>query len=500
LEALGPVFSAFGLYMASRVDLVLVRDRLELAAIADCAEATPSVTVRDVIARELGSALAEVYAAFEAEPYESQLFFQSHRAQLNDGQAVTVTVVHPELQAYLACDPELLPVLQPAFAGMLWSGTALEEAIADFCRTLQWQLDLLCAVQVFEILARDVQECAMLKIPKMYPELCSSQMLTMEHLPGTSLEEMLTACEQTERGRAHAVFGATGLEPQTLARRLCMVWLRQALWGKQFPVALRAADIVLLPTKQIAFTGGVFASLPSDAQHNLWHYMIATSTEAPDSACAYVLREIEPQGRPVDENELRYRFREIVPSRDGGWRGSTDSSSLTEHLFVHWKLLSERDLRPQRHLLCFYRGLFQTLAVVRRFAPECDPLLEGLHDVRTLVMLDQFQEMLEWHVLNDKLDKYSALLMELPQKLDQALTLMAESHTRLPLQEMRFAKHGGQQNSSAVVIALLLALATVVLLSHHLAVAAPGWVWVDRVSALAFLVLGALLLRAASRS
>jgi hypothetical protein len=278
------------------------------------------------------------------------------------------------------------------------------------------------------------------------------------------------------------------------------MWLRQALLGKQFPVELRPEDIVLLPDKQIALTGGVFASSPSDAQKNLWHYVMATSTEAPDRACSYLLREIEQKGRTIDEDELRYRFREIVPFRDGGWKGSGDSSNLTEHLFVHWKLLSERGLRPQRHLLCFYRGLFQTLACVRRFAPDRDPLLEGLQDVRTIVMLEQFQEMLEWHALSDRLDKYGTMMMELPSKLDQALTLMTEGYARLPLQGATPAPYRGQHNSSAVVIALLLALVAVVLLSHHLASSAIGGVWVDKVSAIVFVVLGALLLRAASRA
>jgi hypothetical protein len=276
--------------------------------------------------------------------------------------------------------------------------------------------------------------------------------------------------------------------------------LRQALFGKQFPVEVRPDDIVLLPNTQIAFTGGVFASLPSDAKKNLWHYVMATSTDAPDRACSYLLREIEQEGRPINEDELRYRFREIVPFRDGGWMGRGDTSSLTEQLFVHWKLVSEHGLRPQRHLLCFYRGLFQTLACVRRFTQDGDSLVEGLQDVRTLVMLEQFEEMLEWRTLSDKLDKYSAMLMELPQKFDNALTCMAERHARPPLQGGRTAQHHGQQNSLAVAIALLLALVAVVLLSHHLAPSALGGVWVDRVSTIAFVVLGALLLRAVSRA
>src|SRR4030095_11416875 len=126
--------------------------------------------------------------------------------------------------------------------------------------------------------------------------------------------------------------------------------------------------------------------------------------------------------------------------------------------FVHWKLLSERGLRPQRHLLSFYRGLFQILAYVRQFAPDRDPLLEGLQDVRTIVMLEQFQEMLEWHVLSDRLDKYSAMMVQLPPKFDHALTLMAESPAQSPLQGTRSAQRYGQQNLSAMVVALLLTL------------------------------------------
>lgn len=500
LAALGPVCAAFGLYMASRIDLLRVHQRGELAALADRAEATPGPTVRALLTRELGCSLDEVYPVFEDQPCESRLLFQSHRARLSDGKAVTVKVVRPELQPYLECDLELLPVLQPAFAETLWRETAGEDAIADFRRTLQWHIDLLHGVKAFEVLARDARAFEMLRVPTVYTDLCSSQVLTMERFPGTSLAELLTASEQTATGRLPAMCAEMGIEPHTLARRLCLVWWRQALLGKQFPVEVRAADIALLPNKQIAFTDGVFASVPSDAQKNLWHYVLATSTEAPDRACSYVLREIEPTGRPVDEDELRYRFREIVPFRDGGWMERNDPSSLTEHLFVHWKLLSERGLRPQRHLLCFYRGLFQTLAVVRRFAPEQDPLLEGLQDVRVLVMLEQFEEMLEWHALSDKLDKYSAMVMELPHKFDRALTLMAESHARLPFQGTRSTPQRRQHSSSAVVVALLLVLVTVVLLSHHLAMAAPGEVWVERVSVIAFVVLGALLLRAASRA
>jgi hypothetical protein len=257
---------------------------------------------------------------------------------------------------------------------------------------------------------------------------------------------------------------------------------------------------VVLPNNQLAFTGGDFARLPSDAKKNLWHYVMATSTNTPDRACSYLLCEIEQEGQPINEDELRYRFREVVPFRDGGWSGSDNSSSLAEYLFVHWKLVNKCSLRPQHHLLCFYRGLFQILTLAQQFAPDSDPLLEGLQEVHTIMMLGQFQEMLELHALGDKLDQYSAMMMELPQKFDQALTLMLESHARLPLQEAKSAQHHRQHSSLAVVCALLLTLVAVVLLSHHLAASAMAGAWVDRLSVMAFVVLAALVLRAVSRA
>jgi predicted unusual protein kinase regulating ubiquinone biosynthesis (AarF/ABC1/UbiB family) len=502
LEHLGPVFSAFGLYMASRVDLLLARDCLELAALADWGKATPIATIRELIARELACPYDEVFPVFEDEPFESRLLFQSHRALLTDSTVVTITVVHPELQGYLEYDLELLPVLKHVFPGTTELGAAIEDAIADFRRMLQWQIDFLYKIKAFEMLARDTREFAMLKIPKVYKDLCSSRMITLEQVSGTPLVEILATVDGpvTERHRhAQAVFEHTGLEPQTLARRLCMMWLRQALLGTQFPVELRPEDLVVLPNKQIAFTGGVFASLPSDAKKNLWHYVSATSTDDPDKACSYLLREIMPEERPIDENELQYRFREVVPFRDGGWSGSGVSSNLTEHLFVHWKLVSARGLRPQPHLLCFYRGLFQTLALVRRLTADSDALLEGLQDLRTITMLAQFQEMMELQTLNENLDKYTTMMMHLPHKFDDALTLAVERSARLKVQGTRPARPHGQHSASPVVIALLLVLASVVLLSHHLTAAAVAGAWVDRISVIVFAIIGVLLLRAASR-
>jgi predicted unusual protein kinase regulating ubiquinone biosynthesis (AarF/ABC1/UbiB family) len=503
LESLGPVFSAFGLYLSSRVDLLPVKTCLDLSLIAGQVEANPISVVRDLIAHEFGCPPEEIYAAFEEVPFESQLMFQSHHALLKNGQNVLVKIVRSEWQEQLELDMELLTLLNVAFASEGWNRPLIENTISEFHYTLRQQIDLAQRVKVFEELLQDSQEFELLKVPIVYKDLYSPILVTIEQLAGPTLEDIILSFDGKESGERTTTDVASreiGVDPNDLAHRLCLGWLRQALLGNWFPVELHPKRIVVLPNKQIAFTGGEFARLPSDAKKNLWNYLIAASTEDPDKACSWLLREMIKEGKPVDEDELRHRFRGIVPFRDGGWSRSGDSRSLAEHLFVHWKLMSERGLRPQHHLVAFYRGLFQTAANARRLAPYSDPLLAGLQGVRTIEMLAQFRDMIGLSQLSDNLDKYSAMTMGLPQRLNDALTLIAEGSARVKLQGRGASGHRRPKHSSAVVIALLLALAAVTLFSHHLATSAGAGEWLDRISAVVFVLLGALLLRAASRA
>jgi predicted unusual protein kinase regulating ubiquinone biosynthesis (AarF/ABC1/UbiB family) len=503
MESLGPVFSAFGRYLSSRVDLLPIHACLDLALIAGRVAATPIAAVRDLIAREFGCPPEEIYPAFEELPFESRLMSQSHNALLKSGATVAVKVIRSELQEDLELDLELLTILRVAFTDEKWHDASIEDAVADFRYSLNQQTDFTHDTKVFEDLVQDARECQILKVPVVYKELSSSKIMTIEQVSGLTLENAIALFGRRcsgEPATADVASGGSGLDPDNLARGLCQVWLRQALLGSWFPVELRPEGIVVLPNTQIAFTSGGFARLPSDAKRNLWNYLIAASTEEPDKACAYLLRVMITGERPFDEDELRHRFRGIVPFRDGGWSSNGDCRSLAEHLFVHWRLMSERGLRPQHYLPAFYRGLFQTAAHARQLAPYSDPVLAGLHDVRTNEMLTQFRDMMRLSHLSDQMDKYAAMMMGLPQRLDDVLTVAAESSARVKFQATRAPTPHQQKDWSALVIALLLMLAAVVLFSHHLAASTGAGEWIDRMSAVVFVLLGALLLWAVSHA
>ena len=483
LGDLGPIFSAFGRYLATRVDLLTAADCLELEALADDSPPMPSASVRQLIQHEIGCAVEEAFLSFESEPFESRLLHQLHHARLlQNGMPVVVKLVRPEATPQLLCDLELLDLLEMVSEGPA-RGAVFKSAVADFAVALRRQIDLTGEAKALETLRRDAEDLEMLRVPEVLHDLSTASMLTIEHLPGTRLDD-----------------SAKAVDRQGIARLLCSAWLRQALMGHIFPVEPCPANVTVVSDRQIAFTGGVFSSLSGDSQSNLWNYLIASAGDSPDQACSCLLREVRRDALPGADEDLRHRFRQVVPFRDSGWYSNEDTNHLIEHLVVHWQAAINCGYVPQLHLPSFYRGLFAVTRLAQQLSPETDPLLEGLQEARLLESVARMREMLSLQRLGDHADRYAGLMMAMPQRLDQMLMLASEGNARVKLHVPETASHRRQKNSAAIMTAMLLLLAAVAFVLPRVTSSLIGSDWAGRINAVAFIACGALLLLAASRT
>lgn len=472
LERLGPAFSAFGLYLASRADLLPAGDCLELAVLPDRGEPMTADALLGLVAGELLRSPREVFEAFDESPCESRLYYQVHKARLLDGRPVIVRAVRPGFDVWLERDLPLLPLLGPAFAEAGRAGFFVEETVADFSASLLQALDLAAQAEALNALAAETEGFGPLRAPRVHPGLTTPNLLVLQDPGGRTMEERLRDSD-----------GATS----ELARRLCLVWLRQALLGRIVPVEPWGGNVAVLADDRIAFTGGAFTKPPSPFQGNFWSYLIAASNQDPEEACTYLLREMTLEGPPSAEEQLRLRLRQAVPFRDGGW--SVRGETLAEHLFLHWRFAREAGFRPRAHLLAFYRGLAAVTVTARRLAPDRDALLQAFEEVRLLSSVQQFGDLMTPGQMREMFERYAALMVELPEKLDEVLTLAAEGNLRRSPRAPEPAEPP-RSLSATVWVTLLLALAAVFLLAPQL-----GGVWGERVGALLFLLLGALLLR-----
>ncbi|HEX4963471.1 MAG TPA: AarF/UbiB family protein [Thermoanaerobaculia bacterium] len=486
LQELGPVFSAFGSYLASRIDLLNAADCLELTTFPCGVPPMPPREVLERIGGELGRPAETVLIALEPEPYESRLMVQAHRARLADGRPVLVRLARPPA-AERGLDR--LPWLAGAFAVQGWSDGVLDEAIADFERSLLEGADLRSTAEALGLLAADAESFGLLVAPVVLRDLTTSGLLTVADPGGIGLAGTT----------ALPVGAAWDLDRRREAARLVSVaWLRQALLGKVFPMQVGEAGVRVFADGRVTFLAGAFARPPAADRAGLGAFLTSLAAHEPDEACSHLLGEMtrEPE---ASEESLRLLMRQAVPFRDGAWTASGES--LAEHVFVCARQARECGFRPRRQLVAFFRGLASVAAAGRQLVPDGDALLDALQEVRVLASLAQMRAALSplspaW---SDQLGRYAMLMSEMPRKLDEMLTLAAEGRARTSPQEASRSPRR-EEGSHLVLASVLLVMGAAALVLHRFvewgALARRG----EAVAATLFLVIGGILLWALTRN
>jgi ubiquinone biosynthesis protein len=190
LEELGPTFIKLGQILSTRPDQVGMPLAQELQKLQTSVACDKPEAVRDTIETELESPLEELFQDFELTPLASASIGQAHRARLHSGDHVVVKVQHAGIRRRMEVDLDIL-------AGLAQLAEKLPElqayrpqaTVAEFRRVVRRELDFARESRNLEQFARNFAGNAYVRIPRLYPELSTSRVLTMEWLDGAKLCE-----------------------------------------------------------------------------------------------------------------------------------------------------------------------------------------------------------------------------------------------------------------------------------------------------------------------
>jgi ubiquinone biosynthesis protein len=178
LQELGPAHSCFALYLASRLDRLPAEYCRELALTPDSYQALSPADVHKMVERELGAQLDRAFAEFDFIPFQSTLICQSHCARLRTGDAVAVMLLHPfwhEVQNKSTTEILDIPEIDN-LCGELLSF----DVMTDFTQSLKRKTDLALAREAMELMVRDGMASELLFVPRVFPELSTGRLLTIE--------------------------------------------------------------------------------------------------------------------------------------------------------------------------------------------------------------------------------------------------------------------------------------------------------------------------------
>jgi ubiquinone biosynthesis protein len=255
LQDLGPTFVKFGQVVSSRSKDLPVEWQRELAKLQSNVPPFPYDEARRIITDELGEPPEKLYATFDEKPLAAASTAQVHRATLHDGTQVVVKVQRPDIDVTVKADlnvmRDLAAVLQQRqeWARELDAKGLVNEFADGVLLELNYDNESLNARQ----LAFNMRDLPCVHVPKMYPELSSSKVLTQEFITGVKI----TAVEKLD---------AAGVDRTALAREFLRAMLKQVLFDGFFHADPHPGNIWADPkTAQVVFLDmGMMGNMTKD--------------------------------------------------------------------------------------------------------------------------------------------------------------------------------------------------------------------------------------------
>ena len=505
LADLGPVFAAYGLYLADRGDLLAPAHRRCLAAVDRAVPPLPPPVVRAIVRAESGRTRAgagpsgppsDTIAALDAEPFDTRLLVQRHRGRLSSGRPVVIRVVRPERS--IESDLELVPLLRDVIVPLLGDGRLFAQSVDDFRASYAAQTNGCALADCLEVLRHDARGWDSLKIPEVHREISTPRVLVLEHLPGRRLAAMRGGAAQPAPAGGESVQGEGDDEPRGrrrvgdgLARLVCEIWLRQAFDGGLVPTEFRPEDLIVLGRARVAIDEGTFIVLPDQTRKNLLKYLVAVAIDEPRKALDCLLKEFEATRHCTPIDELDRLFRQMVPDADRDEPSDGPPGRLAATMMAQWRLAIANGYRPLRPVLPLLRGVVRLSETVGVLAPGRDALLDGLKDYRIARLLGDVQALFEPMYWFSRIDRLAGVMISSPRILDDALAAAVPDRAA----EERRAPGPRERHSSAGrwIIPALAALAMVGL-AHGRGPPVAGGSRDEWLAAVLFLLLGCWLL------
>ncbi len=192
LEELGPIFMKFGQALSTRRDLLPPDIADELAKLQDRVPPFDGAQARQIIEQALGKPVTELFKQFDETPLAAATIAQVHTATLLDGSDVVVKVVRPNVRMRIERDVEVLKTLAE-LAVKYWSvGYKLKpvEVVREYEKTIIDELDLMREASNASQLRFNFEGSRLLYAPRVYFDLCRSNVMVMERVHGVQISDM----------------------------------------------------------------------------------------------------------------------------------------------------------------------------------------------------------------------------------------------------------------------------------------------------------------------
>ncbi|MEN8907750.1 MAG: AarF/UbiB family protein [Clostridiales bacterium] len=239
LEELGPTFVKLGQILSTRPDFIPNHIIKELEKLQTNVPAFSFDEVNSIIESEFGEKINQLYKNFENEPLAAASIAQVHRGKLHSGEDVVVKIQRPGIENIIELDIKILKDIAAFISNKTKFGKTYDyKRMADeLDKSIKKEVDFRIEGANAERLSKNIKKNEPIKIPKVFWELTTRKIITMEYISGSNLNDII----EDEK-----------INKTDISRKITYTILNQILRDGFFHADPHPGNIKILNSNQIA--------------------------------------------------------------------------------------------------------------------------------------------------------------------------------------------------------------------------------------------------------
>lgn len=403
LEDLGPTFVKLGQILSTRPDLIPAEFMQELKKLQDRVSPMPFEDVRAQLEQSLGRSIEDCYAGFEEKPLAAASIGQVHRATTLEGEECVVKVQRVGIGEQIRSDLDLLYYLARFLEATikefeLYTPTAI---VTEFEQAILSELDFNQEARNLEEFSRNFADVPGVCAPKVFKELTTPEILTMEFIEARKLSDLEGGSEE-----------AKAVLKQLLDAMVKMVLYDGFFHGDPHPGNILVRDDHTLVFIDFGLVGRLSAA-QQDELINLILSVIAGDVDA-------IARTILHMGHPVGRINLRAFRADVERIRDKYLLPSLGDINVSVFVQEVMDAAQVHRIRLNPNYAVLTKTSMTIEGIMRTLEPDMDIMAIGLPYARELAMRRFSAKKILQSTVNTAMG-FSSFVTQIPQQMDQVL-------------------------------------------------------------------------------
>jgi ubiquinone biosynthesis protein len=452
-EDLGATFIKIAQIVSTRADIIPPEYQRELAKLQDQAAPAPVEGIKQIIVDELGAPLSSLFASFDPKPLASASIGQAHAATLPDGTEVVVKVRRPGVVEQIYEDLDILGNLAAA-ANRRSEWAQYVDFVAlvrEFAATLRAELDYVREAENIERFASNFRDDPDVRVPRVFHELSTARVLTLERLYGCKPDDLASLDE-------------AAINRKALAERLVRSNLKMVFEDGFFHADPHPGNFFVQPDGTVGLIDfGMAGTLSETLRLQLGAVIIAIQSRNSDRLLDSVVEICIPRA-PVDRSELRSDLDRIVATYYGQPLAKLSLSAILQDIMA---AVRRHHLRMPADLGLLFKTWVMLEGLVSRVDPSTSPARYFASYMRRLLVQQYSPTLWFGRLRNMSLDA-TMLASELPSRLHRLLVALENGTLQINTRAVdlasaleRIERIASRSNLTLVLGALIVGLAVV---------------------------------------